>query len=1561
MIQNCKPFSTLLFLYNFEKKSFVGGIFCATAVPRTNLWKTSWQNRFPAQVLVRKVSSYTNVTFGRIGKVNVLNPKIIRSGIPPGIYSEIVADLAAASAKFLLYTVAPAFRNDTWTLRHGKVTVLLDVSEIAGCKRSLAFHFPEEGQVKDVRNFLPFVFGEKASPRRFILKARKSGNILHDFQTFPYLKWNANAVSPEITVFDADKHGPINALDMEREYVKFSSWFQALAERKKSKSEKRESKEESKKSAAGGGNSDLEQYCLKVKEYLLKREWKNDGEALLCTVGSVLPVPKSLRTGKKPLRKVLEGSSLGFIVDISTGKVWLGKQGESPEGSKPSPPEDSRPSLLKDPPPPPPERSKPPPPSTPLPPDETITIRVKDVGGNETKFKILKARTKMIKVFNAYAKRNGVLTSKLRFLIGGERVNPESTAATLGLENQDEIDVLGELSDDDGEEGGIIFKPTKTVSLDRSPKFQCKGCMKRFIDWPTCNRHIKNSDHLPLRKTNAPTDASYLRDICTIGRLERSTDTKQKLLPDKMVEVRLSWARPYFSPKPGREVLPFSIDRDADMASIVEFLTTDSLFTAEAQQEWCPDEFLNSTGQSWRICLPHIASSSAKPRELLFEETLCHAYLYSMFLHEDVFESPGSGGEVHLVLHPVSLATGEPSRQTKPLPPCPPGFNSTSTATASNGYPGPPPTAEDMDIQRQQNKRMPPPGFSPKIDVIGEPSKGLLNKHESVSKGFESLSLDNDSKGFLSLLTPSGDSVLKRADSSEFPRLPSSIKTTGIEKRPGAQEKLSAHEGKSYAALDWKTQGEPPKPRKTEAFGKRILDMKREATAGYMFFSNHETFTTCLPEENVSLENYEGIFGDVKGCIQNMRENIDEHTPLFLFNLSSKQLHGIFFCKGKPGILLDKSKFCDIGSTYCKFPSQVRVEYSSQHRKTHQLRERASFNYKRGPLTLNETNALIAMLGFKGLSLNAHYRKAVSTQPTISPFDELLDAAMRARVPVPQENPVLIIDGIDLVQNKNAPGYNKMIPRKSSPGKAACVAIAQLLEKGYDNVVVAMPKPLFLKCMKHEQFEELDQGKHVYIQPSDAEEGNVFMLEHALSAKFHGRAVVLSTSFSSNVESLIGDPNRQRFFHSWKSSRIFDFTWVRGNLYLGKNVPPANHKTAMIKEYVCPLDELLRRDCIQSCVACILHTVNKWDLKPLDDDRSLSKRANKTISNWIFDCSRDGGLFRDNMLPINDNFVEEHFRKRFYNEFDPQVNKGKIATALYNSVMKNVESAIAEIKKQKGSPPISHSRRKVDWLGKPTVTLQCLNGQEFVELPIYRSHYTALAQAHQSSGDRNVGYDSQYLDSRIFSMLQRYETLWSKNSGAQGALPDAVFDILKRELLVAGECFASPLNHRLDKYYSAFPDTDKCFGSLGSFYKSYGMEGSWECNPPFDTKSVVKALEQIKQLLTEATEQFNILSFAVFFGEFSADSRVGMIIDDLKPFLRASTVAHEHVYLYGFQHRSAGGHGNVHWKALRPTQILLLQSDEAFKNICYSSQKKASNILEEVKVAFNQPLDRTAQ
>ena len=66
-------------------------------------------------------------------------------------------------------------------------------------------------------------------------------------------------------------------------------------------------------------------------------------------------------------------------------------------------------------------------------------------------------------------------------------------------------------------------------------------------------------------------------------------------------------------------------------------------------------------------------------------------------------------------------------------------------------------------------------------------------------------------------------------------------------------------------------------------------------------------------------------------------------------------------------------------------------------------------------------------------------------------------------------------------------------------------------------------------------------------------------------------------------------------------------------------------------------------------------------------------------------------------------------------------------------------------------------------------------------------------------------------------MLQRYDTLWKSNSGAQGALPDKVFDVL-RKYLHGGGMLLFTIKSPTKKFYSAFPDTDQCFGSLGSFF-----------------------------------------------------------------------------------------------------------------------------------------------
>ena len=73
--------------------------------------------------------------------------------------------------------------------------------------------------------------------------------------------------------------------------------------------------------------------------------------------------------------------------------------------------------------------------------------------------------------------------------------------------------------------------------------------------------------------------------------------------------------------------------------------------------------------------------------------------------------------------------------------------------------------------------------------------------------------------------------------------------------------------------------------------------------------------------------------------------------------------------------------------------------------------------------------------------------------------------------------------------------------------------------------------------------------------------------------------------------------------------------------------------------------------------------------------------------------------------------------------------------------------------------------------------------------------------------------------------------------------------MLKSNLDVDGECFASPLNHQLPLYFSAFEDIDTAFGSLGSFCSTNNIEsGSWECNPPFDVRSVHLALSTIRKL-----------------------------------------------------------------------------------------------------------------
>jgi len=94
----------------------------------------------------------------------------------------------------------------------------------------------------------------------------------------------------------------------------------------------------------------------------------------------------------------------------------------------------------------------------------------------------------------------------------------------------------------------------------------------------------------------------------------------------------------------------------------------------------------------------------------------------------------------------------------------------------------------------------------------------------------------------------------------------------------------------------------------------------------------------------------------------------------------------------------------------------------------------------------------------------------------------------------------------------------------------------------------------------------------------------------------------------------------------------------------------------------------------------------------------------------------------------------------------------------------------------------------------------------------------------------------EHMHTRMLNMALRYQQVmgephWNKQ------IPIRLYRELKSEMGVNLECFASPLNARLDHYCSVFSDCDKCFCSEGSFFDFYPTSGSFQVHPPMPMRS----------------------------------------------------------------------------------------------------------------------------
>lgn len=185
-------------------------------------------------------------------------------------------------------------------------------------------------------------------------------------------------------------------------------------------------------------------------------------------------------------------------------------------------------------------------------------------------------------------------------------------------------------------------------------------------------------------------------------------------------------------------------------------------------------------------------------------------------------------------------------------------------------------------------------------------------------------------------------------------------------------------------------------------------------------------------------------------------------------------------------------------------------------------------------------------------------------------------------------------------------------------------------------------------------------------------------------------------------------------------------------------------------------------------------------------------------------------------------------------------------------------------------------------------------------------------------------YRGQSFENDLATLLLRYsDVMDDRNANLHAAILSTVFAMLSQSTLaISIEGFASPLNATLKDYYSAFPDTDKVFGSYGNFLKDKIVEGSYEVNPPFTEEVMDSMVSRIETLMQNGSYSFVI----VLPNWVAAPS-----IENLKAsrYLKWSTVlpAGSHQYVVGDQHKQ--------FKQISfniETAIFILQSEKGSKD-----------------------------
>jgi phosphorylated CTD-interacting factor 1 len=161
--------------------------------------------------------------------------------------------------------------------------------------------------------------------------------------------------------------------------------------------------------------------------------------------------------------------------------------------------------------------------------------------------------------------------------------------------------------------------------------------------------------------------------------------------------------------------------------------------------------------------------------------------------------------------------------------------------------------------------------------------------------------------------------------------------------------------------------------------------------------------------------------------------------------------------------------------------------------------------------------------------------------------------------------------------------------------------------------------------------------------------------------------------------------------------------------------------------------------------------------------------------------------------------------------------------------------------------------------------------------------------------------DSSQFTRRLFCALKRYEAIGGPTY--QCSVPCVVFAALEAEFGAVKECFASPFNHNAEVYWSAFADSDRFFGSQGSFFEAQDSAlvqdgGFFYANPPF----VEEHMALLRDCVQHVLEQPVPVTFAVVIPTWTDTACYAWLQGSAYTRIHLVLPAGEHEYVDGRQH-----------------------------------------------------------